>query len=300
MTNRDENHSRIDPSNIQQSFDEFQVKIHCCRYWKFSSWCSSDLTAPFWRLYHNEIQGALVDFKDEVLELQPNSIVIIPPNTAYSIYTRNRAKSIDQITGTQINRNDSKATIAQLGMIDHFFIHFNLGILRDHIQPQLFQFQLSQFDLQEIAQIKDHLKSNYRSIPFEITAKIQRLILGGIAQINFEAWRTMQYDKRINKVLSVIHKQLTTTISNANLAEEANMATNSFARLFREQLGISVQQYILKKRLEKSLSLLHHSNLKIEAIAQECGFYDLHHFSRVFKKELGVSPSVYKKQSTMG
>ena len=291
---------RIDPSNIQQTFEEFQIKMHCCRYWKFSKWSSNELTAPFWRLYHNELPGAFLLVNDLKVELNRNSIYLLPPNTSYSIYKGQHQLISDEIEGTRINPNDSISSIEESGKIDHFFIHFNLGILHDNIAPQLFKVALSEYDQYELSQIKDHLKLNHKAIPFEILTKIQRLVLLGVSQIPNEAWKTTKYDSRIDKALKTIQNNLTETILNSELAKTVNLATNSFARLFKEQVGVSIQQYVLKKRIEKSLSLLHHSNLKIEAIAQECGFYDLHHFSRVFKKELGVSPSVYKKQSTMG
>jgi AraC-like DNA-binding protein len=72
------------------------------------------------------------------------------------------------------------------------------------------------------------------------------------------------------------------------------MATNSFARLFKSLMQQTVQQYIQQKRIEKAIKLLHYSYMEIGEIASECGYYDRHHFSKVFKKQTGLSPARYR------
>jgi AraC-like DNA-binding protein len=74
------------------------------------------------------------------------------------------------------------------------------------------------------------------------------------------------------------------------------MATNSFARLFKNIMQLTVQQYIQQKRIEKAIMLFHHSSLEIDEISGECGFYDRHHFSNVFKKQTGFAPAKYRKK----
>jgi AraC family transcriptional regulator len=64
-----------------------------------------------------------------------------------------------------------------------------------------------------------------------------------------------------------------------------------FFRSFREAFGISPHNYIIKRRLKEAQKLLQTENASIGEIAFECGFADIHSFSKSFKKNLGYSPS---------
>ncbi len=290
---------RIDPSDIQQSFEQIQIQIHCCRYWKFSRWNSSSLAAPFWRLYHNELDGAIVNFENKEVQLRSNIILIIPPNTTFSISTKFHNNSKEEITGSRITKTDQLHDFSKQGLIDHFFIHFSLGFTYDRTESAFRIIEVNQEVLNIIAEIKKHLQTNFQSMPLPITAKIQSLTLWAISKTELEEWQSYNFDTRIIKAMKYIEQGLGGTLKNSEIAELCNMASNSFARLFKMETKFTVQEFIQKKRIEKALSLLHHSNAKIETIAEECGFYDAHHFSKVFKKEIQVAPSIYKKQSTM-
>lgn len=67
--------------------------------------------------------------------------------------------------------------------------------------------------------------------------------------------------------------------------------------LFRETYGVTPYRYYLQLRYELSRSLLERTGLSVQEISDRLGFVDYHHFSGFFKKESGVSPSDYRKQS---
>jgi AraC-like DNA-binding protein len=96
-----------------------------------------------------------------------------------------------------------------------------------------------------------------------------------------------------------IEKHFSDNINNDKLASNANMAVNSFARLFKNSTGISIQQYIIRTKIEAACNLMHHSNKTIDEIAFDCGFSDRHHFAKIFKKVMNMNPAYYKKRLTM-
>ena len=67
-------------------------------------------------------------------------------------------------------------------------------------------------------------------------------------------------------------------------------------RLFRRQYGTTISDYILELRIQKAKSLLRFSQLSLDEIAGQCGFYDLAYFSRKFKKAEGISPLSFRRQ----
>ena len=60
---------------------------------------------------------------------------------------------------------------------------------------------------------------------------------------------------------------------------------------------MSIAKYILKKRIEKAAQLLSESGCHVREAAINVGFYDYNYFSKVFKKEMGITPLKYKKAS---
>ena len=65
-------------------------------------------------------------------------------------------------------------------------------------------------------------------------------------------------------------------------------------------LGRSPGRYINARRIEEACILLDHGEDALEEIAERLGFYDRHHFSKVFKKYRGVSPATYRKAGIYG
>lgn len=67
-------------------------------------------------------------------------------------------------------------------------------------------------------------------------------------------------------------------------------------RVFKEQFGITINNYLLQIRITHAKQLLRFSDLSIETIGNECGIPDANYFSRVFKKIEGSTPGEYRRQ----
>jgi YesN/AraC family two-component response regulator len=73
------------------------------------------------------------------------------------------------------------------------------------------------------------------------------------------------------------------------------------SRLFKEQYGFSINDYVIHLRITKGKRLLRFgtnedgNSMTIEQICTECGISDPNYFTRLFKKVEGISPSEYKK-----
>lgn len=67
-------------------------------------------------------------------------------------------------------------------------------------------------------------------------------------------------------------------------------------RIFKEQFGITITNYLLWVRITHAKQLLRFTDLTIEKIGQECGMKDANYFARTFKKIEGIAPSEYRKR----
>jgi AraC family transcriptional regulator len=82
------------------------------------------------------------------------------------------------------------------------------------------------------------------------------------------------------------------TLSIKQIAQESAMSEFHFFRLFKMVFGISPHQYILNKRLNVAGKLLKDQHA-VSEVALQCGFADIHAFSKTFKKHFGTPPSVF-------
>jgi len=80
-------------------------------------------------------------------------------------------------------------------------------------------------------------------------------------------------------------------------ADELHLSANYFGDLIKKETGKSAQEYIQLKVIEKSKDMLYNPDLPINEIAYGLGFKYPHHFSRMFKKVVGSSPSEYREMN---
>ncbi|MBP1963297.1 response regulator [Paenibacillus aceris] len=87
-------------------------------------------------------------------------------------------------------------------------------------------------------------------------------------------------------------------LSLSQAANEAGMSDSYFSRCFKEELGLSFIEYVIKLRMEKAKDLLEAAESKTNEVAHAVGYSDYPHFSKSFKKYCGVAPNEYKKRLT--
>ncbi|MNE76734.1 HTH-type transcriptional regulator YesS [compost metagenome] len=71
------------------------------------------------------------------------------------------------------------------------------------------------------------------------------------------------------------------------------------SRKFKQEYGINFSDYIGSVRINKAKLLLQNPNLKLSQISEMVGFHDVKYFSKVFKKQVGVTPKDYRTQVTL-
>jgi AraC-like DNA-binding protein len=102
---------------------------------------------------------------------------------------------------------------------------------------------------------------------------------------------------RLTPVLAYIEENLARPISHDLLARTAGLSPSRFHVLFRAALGSAPYEYVQKLRLEKAQQLLVRTDRSVGEIGQAVGHPDPYHFSRVFRRQVGVSPAAYRKQA---
>lgn len=80
-----------------------------------------------------------------------------------------------------------------------------------------------------------------------------------------------------------------------DIADRFSYSLSSIKRIFKKETGLSIIDYQNNNRIIQSKRLLESGNASIEEIAGALGFSNASYFSRTFKKQVGISPSAYRK-----
>lgn len=103
-------------------------------------------------------------------------------------------------------------------------------------------------------------------------------------------------DFYIEKALLYISNNFSRELSIGNISSHIGLNKNYFSSLFKDKVGESPKEYIIKYRMDKAVSLLKEDKLTISQISRSVGYNDPLGFSKIFKKIKGASPKLYKKK----
>ncbi|WNS45414.1 AraC family transcriptional regulator [Paenibacillus sp. MMS20-IR301] len=118
---------------------------------------------------------------------------------------------------------------------------------------------------------------------------------GGYANFMNDLMHTSDQGKLAN-VLLYIDKRITQPLEVEELAELVHLHPNYFIPYFKKFMGVPPMQYVQLKRMDLAKRQLSGTGISIAGIAEQVGM-ELAHFSKVFKKITGVSPSAYRRST---
>lgn len=102
------------------------------------------------------------------------------------------------------------------------------------------------------------------------------------------------FTEEVEQAVRLFHTHFNKPVNLAEYAAFCNMSVCWFTRLFKRQLGVSPQQYLINVRISHACELLA-SGCGIAQAGEAVGYEDSQYFSRIFKKHIGQTPSQYQK-----
>ena len=101
---------------------------------------------------------------------------------------------------------------------------------------------------------------------------------------------------QLKRVFEYIDANLTSSIRTNDLAAITGVSRTNFIKRFNSSMHCTPARYIFLTRIKRARKLLKQTDLSISFIAVACGFSDVAHLSTSFRRETGVTPSVFRKE----
>ena len=100
--------------------------------------------------------------------------------------------------------------------------------------------------------------------------------------------------RQLRLVLGHMNENLSRPIAMAALSEVAGLSVSHFQRAFKESTGTAPCAYITQLRIERSKAMIRNTTESLAQIALACGLSDQSHFSRLFRKVVGATPTQWR------
>ena len=104
------------------------------------------------------------------------------------------------------------------------------------------------------------------------------------------------HKRLIRGALEYIQENYAKDIALADIASHLHICKHYFSQLFGKEMGIGFAKYLMNYRLDKAKELLDTTNLRVYQISEMVGYPDVKYFLKLFKKNVGVSPQIYREK----
>lgn len=115
--------------------------------------------------------------------------------------------------------------------------------------------------------------------------------------VNLPGWRSAFFDDKIRAALENLHSRFTHPWTIDELARSVGLSRATLANRFRETLGSTPMDYLLRLRINKAHAILERENAILDDVAERVGYSSAFSFSRAFKRVMGYSPNQVKSMA---
>ena len=111
--------------------------------------------------------------------------------------------------------------------------------------------------------------------------------VGNLPRRAWQAQRTVVY----------IEANLGSKLAIREMAGRVALSKGQFSRAFKQSLGSSPMAYVVSRRVERAKLMMTSSSGRLTDIALACGFADQSHLSRCFRRVVGMSPGLWRREN---
>lgn len=235
--------------------------------------------------------GVSIEIEKERYPLRYGDVILIPPGVRHRALIHDKEKPYRRFVLWTSNAYGSRLLEAssaygylmQQVQTDRHYIFHNDIITFNSIQTKVL-----------------HLLEEIQGNRFGKEAKVELCVKDLLLHMNRIFYEQQQQGSREEKqnlhesLIDYIEGHLNEELSLERLAKEFYVSKYHIAHIFKENIGISIHQYITKKRVASCRDAIR-NNLKITEAYLMFGFRDYTSFYRAFRREYGISPKEYRE-----
>ena len=243
-----------------------------------ATWNSRNVQSAYWRLYLNEHDGAWLDLAGGRFPLDGGRLYFVPAGVTF--------------------------TCGNGPEIEHFYVHFDLVGYPPVLLQELLRVPIPVPDdpdlLGRVRDIVALLRGARADLAMQcrIKAAIYEAFSLAIAELGRDAVaRSEAHVAGLGPVMPAlrrIERDLGERLDNSILANACCMSEDHFIRRFRAAVGKTPARYLTERRITIAAQQLRFTTRSIESIAEQTGFGNRFYFTRVFARELGITPARYR------
>ncbi|WP_262678206.1 helix-turn-helix domain-containing protein [Paenibacillus sp. J5C2022] len=103
--------------------------------------------------------------------------------------------------------------------------------------------------------------------------------------------------KETLQIIEILHDRIHEKITLDMLANAVNLNASYLCRIFKQDTGKSMFQYINELKVNYAVQLLKQKDVRVKEVAYKVGIDNPFYFNRLFKKMIGLSPSEFRKKN---
>ena len=113
---------------------------------------------------------------------------------------------------------------------------------------------------------------------------------------NLSEPKSSRVESAVRALVEIVENRLKEPLTMPDLAEEAGLSQNYLAQAFRHRYGMTMPNFLLRRRIELACHLLATTRATVKQVAYEVGLPDGQHFNKQFRRLVGISPSAYRER----
>ena len=130
----------------------------------------------------------------------------------------------------------------------------------------------------------------------EETEKIHEKIIFDYTNRMAKIDKTLGLSKKVIKAMDYIYDNIQSKIRISDIAKKIDINPNYLCELFKKETGISINNFVKKKKIQAAEKLLIYEDFSVAELADIFGFASSSHFIETFKAETGLTPKAYKEK----
>ena len=254
-------------------------------------------TAPhshnFYELVYVLEGSAEQNISGDRVTVKKGDYYIIDYNTVHSYTNCSDFHIINCLFKPEFIDKTLKGCVSFSKLITNYLIQFNYSILTKIPADNIFH--------DENSTIKELFEAMYRESGYHTGGYIE-LMRCYLIQILVLSLRSIYMPTGSRKsyitdrIIQHIEEHYTEHITLGEICSELNFTLPYLSRKFRDETGMTFQQYLQNMRIEQSCRLLAETDKKVTEIAHDVGYADIKFFGELFKKSMNMTPREFRAQ----